>query len=494
MTLKRLVVLAAMFVAVWSGTSALAQTARLPAGPRPISAGFFDPGYPPSQSRQHLGTDFVAPAGTPVFAPIGGKILRNRTDAPDVMEAYLVIRAPDGVEHVLGHIASPLKEGATVKAGEQVGTIRSWLREPGRSHVHWGVNRLGIVQAMTGGWGWGRAPVSTTRAQAQARGWVDAATIGAPANDARNALDMPETRAASGDALCPIYGWWAPSDAPDYGRDGVAISAGDGNGPTIRWRAAFNWQATLPARFDSRRLQLSYAGGQISYDPRSGMISTPKGAFKRFVTYVERGCPDTDGMTEDTVVATERTPAAAPSPSPARGNRDIVLSDANARSIWSTSVYSYTGRGGGPGGGLADDRLRVGGWGDRYVSLLRFDLPDQRTVRRAVLILTVKGDDAGSTPTPMNVRVVNGPWRWAAGDRLWWKDLPASDPVFQTAAPGGAGSTFTIDITAIYNAWVKGNRANQGIMLDPMLTNNNYSTFYSTRADPRYRPRLVLSY
>lgn len=176
------------------------------------------------------------------------------------------------------------------------------------------------------------------------------------------------------------------------------------------------------------------------------------------------------------------------------GGREIVLDESNAKSIWSTSLYSYSPAGGGPGGGLADDRLRVGGFGDQYVALLRFDPPDGRTVRRATLVLTVKGDAAGSQPVAMNVRVITRPWGWTPGDRLWWRDLPSSDPVFQVAAPGAAGSAYRIDITSIYNAWIKGSRANNGIMLEPLATNNNYSTFYSTRAGARYRPRLVLDY
>jgi hypothetical protein len=35
------------------------------------------------------------------------------------------------------------------------------------------------------------------------------------------------------------------------------------------------------------------------------------------------------------------------------------------KDIWTTSVFSYTGAGGGPGGGLDDEWLQVGGWGIR---------------------------------------------------------------------------------------------------------------------------------
>jgi Peptidase family M23 len=182
MRLNGLAYIAAAFLIASTCSNLLAQTAQLPVGPRPISAGFFDASYPQTEKRQHLGTDFTAPAGTTVFSPISGMIVINRTDATDVMEAYVVIRAQNGVEHVLGHITSPYNVGATVEAGQQIGTIRQWPGQPGRSHVHWGINRLGIMQAMTGGWGWGRAPISATRGQAIARGWIDAGNASSSAN------------------------------------------------------------------------------------------------------------------------------------------------------------------------------------------------------------------------------------------------------------------------------------------------------------------------
>lgn len=174
----------------------------------------------------------------------------------------------------------------------------------------------------------------------------------------------------------------------------------------------------------------------------------------------------------------------------------FVLSEDNAKSIWSTSVFSYTGKGGGPGGGLADDKLRVGGWGDQYVSLIRFDLPSERVVKAAVLRLMVKGEGPGSTsrPTPLNLRIIDKTWTWRQGDRLWWRNLPVSTPARQLPGPGDAGSVYELDITDIYNQWVSGQRENNGIMLTPVLTDNNYSTFHSTRAPEHLRPVLELAY
>lgn len=143
----------------------------LPAGPGRISAGYFDRDYLRSENRQHLGIDTLAAAGSRIASPINGEVVTNRTDASDVMQAYLVIRASNGEEHVFGHISSSLNRGDRVRTGDEIGRVRSWPGQSGRSHVHWGVNRNGVAQAMSGSWGWGRAPADATREDAARRGW-----------------------------------------------------------------------------------------------------------------------------------------------------------------------------------------------------------------------------------------------------------------------------------------------------------------------------------
>ena len=141
----------------------------LPVGRRRLTAGFFDSNYNVAPPRQHLGCDFSVPSGQPVNSPIDAIVVTNKTDHPDVVQAYLVLKSLDGSEHVLGHINSSLAVGSRVKAGAKVGSNRAW---PGNSLLHWGVNNLGIHQAMTGDWGWGRAPAAAQINEAPARGWV----------------------------------------------------------------------------------------------------------------------------------------------------------------------------------------------------------------------------------------------------------------------------------------------------------------------------------
>lgn len=80
-----------------------------------------------------------------------------------------MIKGADG-EYVLGHIASNLAKGATVKKQQIVGTVRPW---PGNTHVHFGINRKGVAQAIAGQWGWGRAPYAAKIKDATDKGWVN---------------------------------------------------------------------------------------------------------------------------------------------------------------------------------------------------------------------------------------------------------------------------------------------------------------------------------
>lgn len=94
----------------------------------------------------------------------------------------------------------------------------------------------------------------------------------------------------------------------------------------------------------------------------------------------------------------------------------------------------------------------------------------------------------------MRVRLITQPWSWVSGDRLWWRDLPASRALSLVDAPQSVGSPYAIDVTEAYNGWASGRLDNEGLMLEPIATDNKFSTFYSTRAPEELRPRLVLEY
>ncbi|HEY2071474.1 MAG TPA: DNRLRE domain-containing protein [Rhizomicrobium sp.] len=186
--------------------------------------------------------------------------------------------------------------------------------------------------------------------------------------------------------------------------------------------------------------------------------------------------------------------SAALPPPPVPRTEFIKLTEANAKDIWSTSVYSYALGGGGPGGGQENDRLRVGGWGDQYVALIQFDLPKVDCASKVVLELYNNNDS--HAPTPMYLNVITAPWDWTRGDRLWWKDLPGASPWENRVLPApGLNAWMSIDISDIFAKWCTGAMPNYGIMLKPVENSNNYDTFYSTRyagADD-LAPRLIIT-
>jgi hypothetical protein len=168
--------------------------------------------------------------------------------------------------------------------------------------------------------------------------------------------------------------------------------------------------------------------------------------------------------------------------------------------IWTTSIYSYAPGGGGPGGGLADDVLKVGGWGDWYYSLLKFDLTGlPKTATSAQVVLTPLSTGAFNN-VGMNLYQNTQSWNWkthgtgADYERLWWADRPNATLATSATLPGAVpGTPYTIDITTLYNSWQSGTVANQGIQLRPTSNGNEFNYFASSRNTPELQPKLVVN-
>lgn len=179
------------------------------------------------------------------------------------------------------------------------------------------------------------------------------------------------------------------------------------------------------------------------------------------------------------------------------------------QSTWTTSQYSYedTVNGVGPGGGRSDSILRVGGFGDTYLSLLHVPVPVNELVQRAVIRLAVAPSPEGSQPTAMTLRAINDEWRVTRGrdNRIWWRDCPQSRAIRNhLPAPDSRSSIYEIDITELYNLWVSRQQDPNGIVLEPEQIGSwlpgrprygNFNFFHSTRAaNDANRPRLILTY
>ena len=174
----------------------------------------------------------------------------------------------------------------------------------------------------------------------------------------------------------------------------------------------------------------------------------------------------------------------------------------DSQDIWTTSVF-YSGDCAGPGtgGGLNDSRLRVGGWGDEYDSLIQFNLAGLPTnATSAVLYLYCYNLSGGGTP--LNFDRVTSSWDWRnAGTgcdrlRLWWADKPSFVPLLGGLTTPTQGQWYSVDITTLYNAWQSGTYPNYGVQFRPVYNgDNNFDEFYSADYidDPTLRPKLVIT-
>jgi hypothetical protein len=174
----------------------------------------------------------------------------------------------------------------------------------------------------------------------------------------------------------------------------------------------------------------------------------------------------------------------------------------DSKDIWTTSHFSYAACSSpGPGGGLNDFRLRVGGWGDSYYSLLQFDLTGLPTnAISAVLYLYCENLSGGGTP--MYLDQITQAWDWRTSgtgcdhDRLWWADKPSTKQWLADQLPTPTQAQwYAVNITALYNAWQNGTYPNYGLQFRPVFNdNNNFDEFYSGdyANDPTLRPKLVI--
>lgn len=103
--------------------------------------------------------------------------------------------------------------------------------------------------------------------------------------------------------------------------------------------------------------------------------------------------------------------------------------------IWTTSVYSYAPGGGGPGGGLDNEELRVGGWGDTYLALIEFDLTGLPQYATSAVLELYECNSHGGTSVPMYLDRITEPWDWDRNDRLWWADRPSTVQWSPSALP-----------------------------------------------------------
>lgn len=151
---------------------------------------------------------------------------------------------------------------------------------------------------------------------------------------------------------------------------------------------------------------------------------------------------------------------------------------------WFGTVYSTTAQ--------HDNRLRVGGWGDMYNTLLRFDLSGfPQVATNAYIWLYAINEGA---PTDINWSLIGKQWQ---SSTVKSSDFPLPSNVLYFAGTTPAptpGYWYKVNITGIYNAWrSSATYKNYGLYLAPVSNNNNYSSFASS-LQGWYGPHLQATY
>ena len=177
-----------------------------------------------------------------------------------------------------------------------------------------------------------------------------------------------------------------------------------------------------------------------------------------------------------------------------------TLNPSQVRDLWTTSTYSYAPGGGGPGGGLVNEELVVGGWGDNYYTLLQFEIEDMPAAVDSVSLQLFCFKTRGVGTVSMALDRITTQWNWTTAgtgpdrERLWWADKPNAVNVRSLLPPCTTGSWYSIDITDIYRGWKSGANSNYGLQLRPLSSDNRWNEFHSSRyaVNPALRPRLAL--
>lgn len=127
-----------------------------------VTWAFFAKGY--DRNKNHLGADYRIGKGEELCCHFDGEVIYVGGQTPDT---YATIW--DGLFlHVFGHLKFSAKIGP-IKKGQLIGLIIDY---PTGVHLHYGMN-MNRYLPLGDGWGWGKCPISKTRTDEAAKGWVD---------------------------------------------------------------------------------------------------------------------------------------------------------------------------------------------------------------------------------------------------------------------------------------------------------------------------------
>ena len=188
---------------------------------------------------------------------------------------------------------------------------------------------------------------------------------------------------------------------------------------------------------------------------------------------------------------------------PAAATTVTLQPGAEGQDLWITNFYTYN-----DDYGVNNEQLKVGGWGDVYDALVKFDLSNSHVAHVSSATLQLYNLADGGNPTGMSIEQLQTAWDETYGWYNYGGTRPstlgaatATPPglsfshITNVAAPTGEGWV-SIDVTAAVNDWLAHPNANFGLLIQPLThDNNNVNDFVSsdvTGANAPFHPKLVL--
>jgi Zn-dependent metalloprotease len=127
-----------------------------------------------------------------------------------------------------------------------------------------------------------------------------------------------------------------------------------------------------------------------------------------------------------------------------------------------------------------------------HYSYLRFNLdpiPPRATIQSAQLQLYLVQWD-GTTPSPVRVHGLSQSWDESV---IRWSNQPPPGLIVATQSIPASVGYKTWDVTALVQAWVNGDLANEGLVLTPG-TQQQFELIFNSREAGNNRPRLIIEY
>lgn len=151
---------------------------------------------------------------------------------------------------------------------------------------------------------------------------------------------------------------------------------------------------------------------------------------------------------------------------------------------WFGTYYQRTG--------VNNDILRVGGWGDGYLTMFRtpihLNVSGRIMITRASLQLYSYGS---YRPTTMRKYFIIDNWTETSTTDQWTTRI---QDIGSVSAPPENGE-YSLDITPEFGSWITGDYPNYGIMLTPENNDNRFNHFLSSENTRGFgKPRIVVNY